>query len=115
MRVKRVVTNVSGKRVSAAKRFYQGVLGLDLVMDLGWIATYSDTKMGIQISFLTQGGSGTQVPDISIEVDDVDEAYRRMKKAKFKIEYDITNEPWGVRRFYVRDPFGKVVNILSHL
>jgi len=64
-------------------------------MDLGWIATYgSDTKMAVQISFLSQGGSGTEVPDISIEVDDVDEAYRRMKKAKFKIEYDITDEPW---------------------
>ena len=85
-------------------------------MDLGWIATYgSDTKMAIQISFLSQGGSGTEVPDMSIEVDDVDEAYRRMKKAKFKIEYDITDEPWGVRRFYVRDPIGKLVNILSHL
>jgi hypothetical protein len=94
MRVKRVVTNVAGKRISAAKRFYQGVLGLDLLMDLGWIATYgSDTKMSIQVSFTSQGGSGTEVPDISIEVDDVDEAYRRMKKAKFKIEYDITNEP----------------------
>jgi catechol 2,3-dioxygenase-like lactoylglutathione lyase family enzyme len=116
MKVKRVVTNVAGKRVSAAKRFYQGILGLDLLMDLGWIATYgSDTKMGIQISFASQGGSGTEVPDISIEVDDVDEAYRRMKKAKFKIEYNLTNEPWGVRRFYVRDPFGKLVNILSHL
>jgi catechol 2,3-dioxygenase-like lactoylglutathione lyase family enzyme len=116
MKVKRVVTNVAGKRVSAAKRFYQGILGLDLLMDLGWIATYgSDTKMGIQISFASQGGSGTEVPDISIEVDDVDEAYRRMRKAKFKIEYDLTNEPWGVRRFCVRDPFGKLVNILSHL
>lgn len=116
MRVKRVVTNVAGKRVPAAKRFYQDVLGLDLLMDLGWIATYGlATKMSIQVSFLSQGGSGTEVPDISIEVDDVDEAYRRMKKAKFKIEYDITNEPWGVRRFYVRDPFGKLVNILSHL
>lgn len=116
MRVTRVVTNVASKRVPAAKRFYQDVLGLDLLMDLGWIATYGlATKMSIQVSFLSQGGSGTEVPDISIEVDDVDEAYRRMKQAKFKIEYDITNEPWGVRRFYVRDPFGKLVNILSHL
>jgi uncharacterized glyoxalase superfamily protein PhnB len=32
----------------------------------------------------------------------------------FGILYDLTDEPWGVRRFYVRDPFGKVVNILSH-
>ena len=32
----------------------------------------------------------------------------------FGILYDLTDEPWGVRRFYIRDPFGKVVNILSH-
>lgn len=24
------------------------------------------------------------------------------------------DEPWGVRRSYVRDPFGRLVNILSH-
>jgi len=24
------------------------------------------------------------------------------------------DEPWGVRRFYVRAPFGKLVNILAH-
>ncbi len=38
-----------------------------------------------------------------------------MITAGFKIEYELTDEPWGVRRFYVRDPFGKLVNILSHL
>src|SRR5690606_33678114 len=110
----RIVANVSVKKISAAKKFYEGVLGLDIQMDLGWIATYgSGTKMSVQMSFMTEGGSGTPVPDISIEVDDVDEAYRLMKKARFKIEYEITDEPWGVRRFFVRDPFGKLVNILS--
>ena len=34
--------------------------------------------------------------------------------AGFEIIYGITDEPWGVRRFFVRDPFGKIVNILSH-
>lgn len=116
MKVKRIVTNVETKKVAAAKRFYQGVLGLEILMDMRWIATYgSAAKMTVQISFLSEGGSGTLVPDISIEVDDVDEAFRRMKKARFKIEYPLTDEPWGVRRFYVRDPFGKLVNILEHL
>jgi catechol 2,3-dioxygenase-like lactoylglutathione lyase family enzyme len=116
MRVKRIVTNVSAKKISEAKRFYQKVLGLEVLMDLGWIATYGSTaKTAAQISFLSEGGSGTEVPDLSIEVDDVHEAYRRMKKARFKIEYNLTEEPWGVRRFYVRDPFGRLVNILSHV
>jgi catechol 2,3-dioxygenase-like lactoylglutathione lyase family enzyme len=85
-------------------------------MDMGWIATYgSSTKMSVQLSFMSEGGSGRPVPDISIEVDDVDEALRRMKKARFKIEYPLTDEPWGVRRFFVRDPFGRLVNILEHI
>jgi catechol 2,3-dioxygenase-like lactoylglutathione lyase family enzyme len=60
------------------------------------------------------GGSGTAVPDMSIEVDDLEEALRRVRKARFPIEYGPTSERWGVRRFYVRDPFGKLINILQH-
>ena len=45
----------------------------------------------------------------------LDEACSKMKEAGFKIEYGPITEPWGVRRFYVRDPFDKLVNILSHL
>ena len=54
------------------------------------------------------------VPDISIEVSDIDEALRRVAKAKIPIEYGPATEPWCVRRFYVRDPFGKLINIIQH-
>jgi len=84
-------------------------------MDHGWIATYgAATKMSVQISVASEGGSGTRVPDLSIEVDDLDAALARMRAAGFAIEYGPVDEPWGVRRFYVRDPFGKLVNILAH-
>lgn len=116
MKVKRIVANIDTQDIAAAKSFYQNVLGLDLLMDHGWIGTYgSSEEMGIQISFASQGGSGTPTPDLSIEVDDVDETLERMKKAGFPIEYGPADEPWGVRRFYVRDPFGKLVNILAHV
>lgn len=26
----------------------------------------------------------------------------------------VADEPWGVRRFFVRDPFGRLLNILEH-
>jgi uncharacterized glyoxalase superfamily protein PhnB len=54
------------------------------------------------------------VPQLSIEVDNVDAIYERARQIGFTIVYDITDEPWGVRRFYVCDPFGTIVNILSH-
>ena len=30
------------------------------------------------------------------------------------IEYALRDEPWGVRRFFLRDPLGRLLNILSH-
>ncbi|QXV67615.1 VOC family protein [Mucilaginibacter sp. 21P] len=115
MTVKRIVANFKAPYPPAAKLFYSDILGLDLLMDHGWIATYgNDEKMSVQVSFASQGGSGTDVPDLSIEVDDIDTAYRLMYEAGIPIEYGPTDEPWGVRRFYARDPFGRLINILSH-
>lgn len=115
VKVKRIVTNINTNQIKEARSFYSDVLGLDLLMDHGWIATYGTNEtMEVQISFASQGGSQTEVPDISIEVDDVDEVLERMKIAGFTIEYGPTDEPWGVRRFYVRDPFNRLINILAH-
>lgn len=115
MKVLRIVANISTPDPSQAERFYRDILGLDLLMDHGWIRTYgSGEPMTVQVSFANEGGSATPVPDLSIEVDDVDAACARMKAAGFRVEYGPVDESWGVRRFYVRDPFGKLVNILAH-
>jgi predicted enzyme related to lactoylglutathione lyase len=115
MLVKRIVANIRAETLAGAKRFYGDVFGLELLMDHGWIATYgSQQTMSVQLSVATEGGSGTPVPDLSIEVDDVDAALERVTKAGFAVEYGPADEPWGVRRFYVRDPFGKLINVLSH-
>lgn len=115
MKVRRIVSNIATPDVEKAKAFYEGVLGLEVLMDLGWIRTYgAGSKMTVQISVMSEGGSGTAVPDISIEVDDIEEALARVQKAGIPIEYGPKTEPWGVRRFYVRDPFGKLINILQH-
>jgi catechol 2,3-dioxygenase-like lactoylglutathione lyase family enzyme len=115
MKVKRIVANIATLDPGMAQRFYQDVLGLDLLMDHGWIATYGSSEtMSVQVSFAREGGSGTPVPDLSVEVDDLDAALHRVKKANVTVEYGPVDEPWGVRRFFVRDPFGKLVNILVH-
>ena len=115
MRVKRIVANIETEDIAAARSFYQDVLGLDIVMDHGWMTTYgSSEKMTVQVSFARQGGSGTPVPDLSIAVDDVDAALAAMEAAGFPIEYGPADEPWGVRRFFVRDPLGRLINILTH-
>jgi len=115
MTVKRIVANIATSNASLAKRFYNDVLELDLAMDLGWVRTYvSNQTHASQLSIASEGGSGTPVPDLSIEVDNIDEVYTRMQKEGFKIRYKMVVEPWGVRRFYVEDPFGKLINVLEH-
>jgi catechol 2,3-dioxygenase-like lactoylglutathione lyase family enzyme len=115
MTVLRIVANVTTVDPDKARAFYSGLLGLDLAMDHGWIQTYAaEGTMVPQVSFASQGGNGTVVPDLSIEVDNVDEIHSQAVAAGFAIVYPLTDEAWGVRRFYIRDPFGKLVNILSH-
>jgi catechol 2,3-dioxygenase-like lactoylglutathione lyase family enzyme len=116
MRVKRITANIKTADIDKAEAFYHDVLGLESVMDHGWIRTYSlDSKMTVQVSFASEGGSGTPVPDLSVEVDDIEIALTKIKEANIPIEYGPKTEPWGVRRFYVRDPFGKLINILQHV
>ena len=116
MAVRRIVANIAADDPVKARAFYEKLLGLKPVMDLGWILTLAsdEGRPMPQVSVMSEGGSGTPVPDLSIEVDDVDEVYASAVAAGFEIVHSITDEPWGVRRFFVRDPFGKIVNILSH-
>ena len=115
MTVKRIVPDIGFGEPEKAKAFYRDLLGLDIAMDQGWIITFASKETARpQVSVMSEGGSGTPVPDLSIEVDDVDAVYEKAKTAGFEIVYDLTDEPWGVRRFYVRDPAGKILNILAH-
>ncbi|GAA0782859.1 VOC family protein [Castellaniella ginsengisoli] len=115
MKVKRIVANIPTPEPAAVDAFYRDILGLELAMDHGWLRTYtSPDKMTVQVSFASQGGSDTPVPDLSIEVDDLDEALQRVRTSGIPVEYGPANEPWGVRRFYVRDPLDTLVNILQH-
>ncbi|MCX7565650.1 VOC family protein [Sulfitobacter sp. F26169L] len=116
MTVRRIVFNVATQSLPEVVTFYRDLLNLDVVMDLGWIATLaSQGESATQISIASEGGSGTPVPDLSIEVDDVNATHQRAQDLGLKIEYPLTDEPWGVRRFYVVDPEGKVLNILTHI
>lgn len=115
MTVRRIVANLAAADPAPARAFYEQLLDLKVVMDHGWILTLaSEASQVPQLSLASEGGSGTPVPDISIEVDDVDAVYRRALAAGLEIVYGITDEPWGVRRFYLRDPLGRLLNILSH-
>ena len=115
MTVIRIVANIATDRIEKAESFYGGILGLRIAMDHGWIRTYAGEGTALaQVGIAIEGGSGTPVPDLSVEVSDLDEILLRVREAGLQVENGPAREPWGVTRFYVRDPFGRLVNILTH-
>lgn len=114
MSIRRVVPNIQSESVDENREFYE-LLGFEEVMNQGWIVTVASPSAPMaQISFMTEDKTGPVVPDISVEVDDVDAAFAAMRERGAEIVHPLQDEEWGVRRFFVRDPNGRVVNVLSH-
>ena len=114
MSVRRVVPDVRSEAMDESRDFY-GLLGLEEVMNLGWVMTLaSPSNPTAQVIFMSRDETAPVQPDMSIEVDDVDAVYAAMLGSGAEIVHPLQDEEWGVRRFFVVDPNGRVVNVLSH-
>jgi catechol 2,3-dioxygenase-like lactoylglutathione lyase family enzyme len=114
MTVKRIVPNLASANPTGTADFYAEVLGLTLVMDMGWIVTFaSDAAPAAQLSLLRPEPTQPH-PDYSVEVTDLDDCHQRAVAAGHPIVYPLTTESWGVRRFFVRDLNGKIANVMAH-
>lgn len=115
MAVRRVMPVIRSEAAQESREFY-GLLGFEEVMNLGWILTLaSPSTPAAQVSIMSGDKSAPVTPDMSVEVDDVDAAYALMRDSGAEIVHPLQDEEWGVRRFFVRDPNGRVVNVLRHL
>ena len=118
MEIKRIVPNISSAQIDKSKEFYVNFIGLKLVMDMGWILTFaSESNPTTQISLVKKDDLSISNTDItiSIEVSDIESIYAKAVLLGYEITYPITNEPWGVRRFFVKDPNGVTINIMCHV
>jgi catechol 2,3-dioxygenase-like lactoylglutathione lyase family enzyme len=114
MTVKRVMPVLTVTDLEATRAAYIQVLGLREVMNHGWIVTLADDELRHQVSLMTKDATAPVNPNVSIEVDDVDAAYRAAVDAGLRIVHPLSDEEWGVRRFFFADPAGNVVNVLTH-
>lgn len=115
MQIRRVVPDVSAQDLDASRAFYRDYLGFDLAMDMGWVLNFvAPHNPTAQVIVMTEDATAPVQPDMSIEVEDVDLLHERARELGHEIVHPLTDEPWGVRRFFVRDPNGTIVNVLSH-
>ena len=118
MEIQRIVPNISSTKLEESKGFYRDFLGLKLAMDMKWVLTFvSESNPTAQITIVQNEGLDTINSGISItiEVPDIDEIYKKASSGNYEITYPITDEPWGVRRFFIKDPNGVIINLMTHL
>jgi catechol 2,3-dioxygenase-like lactoylglutathione lyase family enzyme len=114
MTIRRAVPDITTADPAVSSDFYQ-LLGFREAMNLGWVVNLvSPSEPAAQIILLTRDATAAVNPDLSVEVDDVDAVHEAVRGSGAEIVYPLTDEQWGVRRFFVRDPDGKVVNVVSH-
>lgn len=115
MAVTRIVANIYTTSPVELARFYQDVFELEMKFDMGWIAFLSrEATQKIELHTASEGGAGTELPVISIGVDDLDATEAEVRKAGAGIVYGPVREPWGLRRFFFRDPSGNLVNVVDN-
>lgn len=83
-------------------------------MDHGWIVTLGDRSGSHQLSVMTEDLTAPVNPAVSVFVDDVEAAFDSAVSASLEIVHPLTEEPWGVTRFFYRDAHGNIVNVGMH-
>jgi catechol 2,3-dioxygenase-like lactoylglutathione lyase family enzyme len=116
MRVTGVNANLPVADIAAARDFYSGYLGLSVEeFNLGWVARYRSPSGEASVQLVTGDATAPHDSVISVHVGaGVDEAYAEARRRGYEIVHPLTDEAWGVRRFFVRDPDGNVINVVSH-
>ena len=116
MRIRRVVPDIKSQRLAESREFYVDFMGFELAMDMGFVMTFvSPSNPTTQINIVRDDCGSAPMPNVSVEVADVDHMHKRAVERGLEIVYPLTDEPWGVRRFFVVDPNGTVLNIMGHL
>jgi catechol 2,3-dioxygenase-like lactoylglutathione lyase family enzyme len=119
MSIRRAIPTVRSRDLEASRGFYQDFLGFELAMNEKGLRMFSSpdvpTTQIIAISEEQGDWDGATIrSDISIEVGDVDTVHAEAQRLGLKVVYPLTVESWGIKRFFVEDPDGTVINVTSH-
>ena len=111
-----VTANLPVADLEKAREFYADFLGLsDEGFNLGWVMRLSSPDGRAVVQLVTRDATSPVDSAISVHVgDEVEAAYEEARRRGLEIVHPLTEEPWGVRRFFVRAPDGNVINIVSH-
>lgn len=112
------------EQLTETKKFYQEVLGFGIRFENEWYLLLHTPGGEAAIAFLQPEHPG-QHPlfrpafagkgvFLTIEVEDVDAEYQRIRETGVSITIPLRDEPWGDRHFAITDPNGVGIDIVKY-
>ena len=117
MAVTRIVAYAGGQELAASRDFYVEVLGMQVTMEDPVLDLQSPDDPAAELIIGAQEMQDAR-PSFGIDVGEpaaVDAAHTEAVRRGLRVVYPLTDEPWGVRRFFVEDPGGTIINVLAHI
>jgi catechol 2,3-dioxygenase-like lactoylglutathione lyase family enzyme len=117
MAVRRIVAYAGGEQMEASREFYVDVLGMQVAMEDPVLDLQAPENPTAEVIVGAQEMQDA-TPRFGVDVGDpaaVDAAHAEAVRRGLRVVYPLTDEPWGVRRFFVEDPGGTIVNVLAHI
>jgi catechol 2,3-dioxygenase-like lactoylglutathione lyase family enzyme len=109
-------------RLAECREFYTRLLGFEVVFEATWFVYLSAGPAGI--AFMAPdhpstppgperfGGDGVL---FTVQVSSADEWFARVREAEVAVDHELRDEPWGQRRFGLRDPAGVWVDVVQQI
>jgi catechol 2,3-dioxygenase-like lactoylglutathione lyase family enzyme len=111
-------------KIPETKKFYTTVLQMEVAFENEFYLLLQTAGGTDQISFLLPDHESQQPlfkpafvgkgAYLTIEVENVDEVYEKIKKMKIPVVIPMRDEPWGDRHFAIVDPNGIGIDIVTH-
>lgn len=114
MKAVEAIPNLHTDDVDRAREFFRFLGFTEDGMDQGWVVRFTSPDSGACVQVVTRDATAPEDSVMTIKVDDVDTAYEEAQRRGYEIVHPITDEPWGIRRFFVRSPDGHVINVARH-
>ncbi|OJU93635.1 MAG: hypothetical protein BGO23_13410 [Solirubrobacterales bacterium 67-14] len=114
MAAKRIIPYFESSDLEATRQFYVGVLGLEEGTFGGGYVGFGSGPA--QVVFGPPDAERI-LPDMGVDLgsrEAVDAAHAEAVKAGRDVIYGPVDEPWGVHRFFGRDPQDVVISVLAH-
>jgi catechol 2,3-dioxygenase-like lactoylglutathione lyase family enzyme len=116
---------ITVKHLQGSRDFYLRHFAMVVIFEASWVVMLANGSAGrICLGLMSQdhpsSPRGPEVFDgrgmiMTFQVENVADLYARLKQADAPLVYDLTEEPWGQRRFMTRDPSGILIDVVEHI